>query len=237
MAKRGKLVKVEVVITPPRAFTEAGLAKLECGHTVRFSGGVHARCSECVEASLVIGALPDTFDVGKRRFRSKEKLYKVASVQKQPKFGSPGSATLECGHVVCFWGGEKARCSKCGPRGLDPEEKKRRLRESMSNSFHRRRSRMADLPYTFTKQDWVAVLEFFDYACAYCGAEEHSLHREHLIPVAKGGPYTPGNIVPACKLCNSRKHTLSVDEFLGGPPSGKLAEFLEIFKLASNLRI
>jgi 5-methylcytosine-specific restriction endonuclease McrA len=31
---------------------------------------------------------------------------------------------------------------------------------------------------------------------------------DHLVPVARGGKSTPGNVVPACRECNSRKKYL-----------------------------
>lgn len=39
--------------------------------------------------------------------------------------------------------------------------------------------------------------------CAYCGMEANSL--DHFIPVALGGDSHPGNLVPACQSCNSKK--------------------------------
>lgn len=52
--------------------------------------------------------------------------------------------------------------------------------------------------------EWVAVLEFFNHECAYCGKKE-GLEQEHIIPVDKGGKYEIGNIVPACRSCNASK--------------------------------
>lgn len=43
--------------------------------------------------------------------------------------------------------------------------------------------------------------------CHYCGgvfpAEE--LTMDHLVPMIRGGKSTPGNVVPACRECNSKK--------------------------------
>jgi len=39
--------------------------------------------------------------------------------------------------------------------------------------------------------------------CAYCPAPATTL--DHVIPVSGGGPTVPGNLVPACVNCNSKK--------------------------------
>lgn len=47
--------------------------------------------------------------------------------------------------------------------------------------------------------------ESFESCCAYCGCKK-PLALDHFIPIAKGGPDCLGNLVPACKSCNSSKH-------------------------------
>jgi 5-methylcytosine-specific restriction endonuclease McrA len=46
--------------------------------------------------------------------------------------------------------------------------------------------------------------------CHWCGGtfapEELSL--DHIVPIIRGGKSTKGNVVPACKECNSRKKYL-----------------------------
>ncbi len=55
--------------------------------------------------------------------------------------------------------------------------------------------------------------------CHYCGGKfpHDELTMDHLVPVTRGGKSTPGNVVPACKGCNSRKKYLlpmEWDEYL-----------------------
>lgn len=45
------------------------------------------------------------------------------------------------------------------------------------------------------------------YCCQKFPAAE--LTMDHLVPVARGGRSTKGNIVPACKACNSAKACLT----------------------------
>ncbi len=44
-------------------------------------------------------------------------------------------------------------------------------------------------------------------ACHYCGKTfgPKELTLDHIVPVARGGKSTRGNVVPACKTCNTDK--------------------------------
>jgi 5-methylcytosine-specific restriction endonuclease McrA len=46
--------------------------------------------------------------------------------------------------------------------------------------------------------------------CYYCGGKfkADELTMDHLVPVIRGGKSTAGNVVPACKECNSKKKYL-----------------------------
>jgi 5-methylcytosine-specific restriction endonuclease McrA len=43
--------------------------------------------------------------------------------------------------------------------------------------------------------------------CHYCGRQvpARELTMDHIIPLARGGKTTKGNVVPCCKECNTRK--------------------------------
>lgn len=43
--------------------------------------------------------------------------------------------------------------------------------------------------------------------CHYCGKRvgAKALTMDHLVPIARGGTSTPGNVVPACRACNENK--------------------------------
>ena len=46
--------------------------------------------------------------------------------------------------------------------------------------------------------------------CHYCGgrAQPKELTMDHIIPIARGGKSTKGNLVTACKACNNKKKQL-----------------------------
>ncbi len=43
--------------------------------------------------------------------------------------------------------------------------------------------------------------------CHYCGGvfSPSSLTMDHIVPIARGGRSTKGNVVPSCKKCNTTK--------------------------------
>lgn len=46
--------------------------------------------------------------------------------------------------------------------------------------------------------------------CHYCGdsISPSELTMDHIVPIARGGKSTKGNLVPACKTCNNKKKQL-----------------------------
>jgi 5-methylcytosine-specific restriction endonuclease McrA len=82
-------------------------------------------------------------------------------------------------------------------------------RASVNNASAKRRALKINAPIRdFTSAQWKALQEHFSHRCAYCGrrAKGH-LTQDHITPLSKGGNHTLSNIVPACKSCNSKKHT------------------------------
>lgn len=96
-------------------------------------------------------------------------------------------------------------------------EQPERMREESRIRASRREARKRSLPDTLTKQNWLYAVTWWA-GCAYCGADlpAGKLTLDHVIPlVSPDCPGTvAGNIVPACKSCNSSKHTLPVEQFL-----------------------
>lgn len=58
------------------------------------------------------------------------------------------------------------------------------------------------------------ILRRDNFTCTYCGASapKVTLHVEHIIPDALGGPDTPANLTTACIDCNLGKSVRMLDE-------------------------
>lgn len=46
--------------------------------------------------------------------------------------------------------------------------------------------------------------------CHWCGqpVSAKEMTMDHVVPIARGGKTTKGNVVPACKICNNKKKQL-----------------------------
>lgn len=95
---------------------------------------------------------------------------------------------------------------------------------------NRRWSLQNKLLSTLTPEEWLDTLEYFDNSCAYCGTSEADLHRDHVIPLSKGGFYVQSNLVPACKSCNSSKHANDMESWFRAQPFFSESRLKKIYK-------
>jgi 5-methylcytosine-specific restriction endonuclease McrA len=111
---------------------------------------------------------------------------------------------------------ERVRASKAQYYQRNTEELKTKVRAAYNPDADRerhirrelrRRNAVAAAGATFTIAEWVAMKVAYENRCAYCRQESPSLTRDHVVPLAVGGLRVAANIVPACRSCNSRKHT------------------------------
>jgi 5-methylcytosine-specific restriction endonuclease McrA len=63
---------------------------------------------------------------------------------------------------------------------------------------------MDRVDHDLTDEQWAALLEAWG-GCAYCGSKDRALQRDCVLPISRGGRYTLGNVVPACRSCNASK--------------------------------
>ncbi len=82
--------------------------------------------------------------------------------------------------------------------------------------FHekKRRARKAGAVGSHTYAEWKARMAYFGHRCAYCLTPLVRATRDHIVPLVRGGANYIDNVVPACKLCNNRKHARPLLQFL-----------------------
>jgi len=95
----------------------------------------------------------------------------------------------------------------------------RRLR--WQEATHRRRSLEAGASITVI--EWRECMADWAYRCAYCNRHRREfrdaerrmdIEMDHVVPLSNGGRHIAGNIVPACKSCNSSKGNSDVLQWM-----------------------
>lgn len=70
-----------------------------------------------------------------------------------------------------------------------------------------------------------------NYECVYCGSSHiNSLTLDHVIPQSKGGGNSWDNLVTACRMCNSEKSDLTLEEYGKEIPEPKRPHYLMLMK-------
>lgn len=86
------------------------------------------------------------------------------------------------------------------------ESERRRVEANELNRAKRRE--LGQRSYSgLTKSRWTDLLREFEHRCAYCSVllVPSQTHRDHFVPIARGGADDVSNIVPACAECNRAK--------------------------------
>ena len=76
------------------------------------------------------------------------------------------------------------------------------------NKHQRRRIREERLGTGITKEQWLEMMRFFGWKCAYSGEllNDETRTIDHIIPISKNGPNMVWNMVPMLRNLNSSKH-------------------------------
>lgn len=78
----------------------------------------------------------------------------------------------------------------------------------------RRRAREFDAPGSFRWAEVIGLFLRFGKRCAYCDQHiDGQPDPDHVVPLKRGGSNDISNILPACRLCNSDKCDLTLDEW------------------------
>lgn len=87
----------------------------------------------------------------------------------------------------------------------------------VANSFNMSCRRRGAPGAGITPVEWRETLEKCGHLCFYCTRHESEcgrLHKDHVIPLKRGGANELSNIVPACAECNSRKAAKPIERLL-----------------------
>ena len=74
---------------------------------------------------------------------------------------------------------------------------------------------MARVEHDLTDAQWAALRAAWG-GCAYCGATSATgaMQKDCVLAISRGGRYTLGNVVPACRSCNASKCNAEVTGWL-----------------------
>ncbi len=107
--------------------------------------------------------------------------------------------------------------------------KKRSLAYSAANpdvgrrALHKRRAlARANGVFKVTNRDYRRLLQRHDHKCFYCG-KSGDLTIDHIIPLARGGRQSIGNLIPACTSCNCSKKSRTIMEWRLGRATPRAA--------------
>lgn len=87
---------------------------------------------------------------------------------------------------------------------ISDEDRARNRRNSKKRS---ERQAAAKAKGTHTNQEWLDLLDFFDYRCLKCGRQEPEivLQKDHVRHLYLGGCDCIVNLQPLCASCNAAK--------------------------------
>ena len=99
----------------------------------------------------------------------------------------------------------------------NPEKRKaqmqlygRRHPHKLIERTHRRRARQREVAnFKVLPRD---MKRLYRSACIYCGSRDR-ITADHVVPIYRGGSHGIGNLVPACKRCNSSKGYKTIMEW------------------------
>lgn len=85
------------------------------------------------------------------------------------------------------------------------------------NAYNRRKQREEILGNGITPDQWLEMMNFFDWKCAYSGesVSENDGNRtiDHIVPLVKGGKHEIWNCVPMTRKLNSSKNDKNIEEW------------------------
>lgn len=185
-----RAANLEKVRGKNRAYHEANREKLNARMRVRRAENRDANREKAREANRAY------------RAANREKL----SARSRARYAANTEKVLEQQLVYREANREKLRASVDAYRARNPQK--------VIAIHHNRRARKRGAEGTFTDEDIARIYKLQKGRCAYCRCKLGSkYHRDHIVPLTKGGTNWPSNIQLTCDSCNLRKGASDPIEF------------------------
>ena len=86
---------------------------------------------------------------------------------------------------------------------------------ALFNGYAKRRKREEEQGAGINKEQWLEMMQFFDFKCAYSDISLNKKNRsiDHIIPIVNGGEHEVWNCVPMDKSLNSSKRDTDIMEW------------------------
>lgn len=112
-------------------------------------------------------------------------------------------ARLRLGHVFAFLEeNEDELISRSRERQI--------TQRTTGNAVRQERMLKAIERGTHEQWEWWRLMCYYGKACAQCGSRER-IHKDHIVPVSRGGSNGLENLQPLCGSCNLTKHDRAAD--------------------------
>lgn len=104
-------------------------------------------------------------------------------------------------------------------QNLESMERRKEYMKEYMREYRAKQAQLLPRPADESEESsvsWSDLKEAFNNECAYCGKSQDvagPLQQEHIIPFNCDGEYTLGNIIPACKSCNTSKGKKNMSEW------------------------
>ena len=123
--------------------------------------------------------------------------------------------------IIEYYGSKRSYCIEC--ERVDARERMKKYgatlkgKASQALQTSRKTIRKLDIEIfdDLSLMDVVFTLAASDGECVYCEKDVGILNLtiDHIVPLIEGGENTLSNIQPACRSCNSAKHTTNLLEW------------------------
>jgi hypothetical protein len=149
----------------------------------------------------------------KRKSAASDRDCERCKVRFSPGYPGAKFCSRQCAgsHIADARISEKS-CGRCGEKFVSKSRhrtcgacgQKNRLDRVHARNKERRHLRRGALGLAHSTHDWLRLLARFRGLCAYCG-DRAAQHKDHVLPICRGGKDSIGNILPACAPCNLSK--------------------------------